>query len=74
MFILPIVVDNDANTAEIMKRFLLCILVKINVATTDVTTLNDPIMIVCFLGAIEVSACSDTNCWVKIDYKICVLL
>ena len=65
---LPIAVDNDANAPEIMKRVLLCILVKINVATTAVATLNDPMMMVCSLGAIEVAACSDTNCWVKIDY------
>ena len=62
MCILPVAVDNDDNAREIVKRVLLCSLVKTNVDTTDVTTLNDPIMIVCSLGSTEASACSDTNC------------
>ena len=54
--------DNDANAVEMVKRVLLGILVKINIATIAEATLNDPIMMVCSLGAIEVAASSDTNC------------
>ena len=66
MCILPIAIVNVANAAEIMKSVLLCILVKKYVATIAVATLNDPIMMVCSLGAIEASACSDTNCLEKV--------
>ena len=66
MCILPVAMDKDDNAAEMTKRDLLCILVKINIATTDVTTLSDPIMIVCSLSAIEVSAWSETNCLEKV--------
>ena len=65
IIIIPVARESDAKTPNMQKALLFFSLSNIKGAKSDPASLNPPWIIAWYSGDIEVAACSDANCQIK---------